>query len=261
MIVYEPNVISKLSGLIISELAEMNNIREGDVEERICSIANNILEILNFDRVAILPNSTILMNKKSMFFYSREGVPNLNILGENERLKQNNGLKGKLEYIIKIKSPLILNKNKMEDKEFGIYGQVLGEGVSYLVIIPLFLMGEHWGVISLARYDKDGQELNNEAISVISSLANMILCHWQLAKLRISLGCGGASDRAVISQLTTKQLQILIEISKGKSARAIGDSLYISQRTVESHTYNIMKLLDLKTKNELTNFSIRNGLV
>lgn len=60
------------------------------------------------------------------------------------------------------------------------------------------------------------------------------------------------NDRpAHIEPLTERELQILAMACEGKSARQIGDRLFISERTVESHVSNAYRKLGIRSRIEL----------
>lgn len=62
-------------------------------------------------------------------------------------------------------------------------------------------------------------------------------------------------------ELTPRQREILQLLAEGKSAKAIGEALGISARTVETHKYAMMDLLGVKTSAELVRHAVRHGLV
>jgi len=49
-------------------------------------------------------------------------------------------------------------------------------------------------------------------------------------------------------------------LSEGKSIKAIAKTLFIGNKTVESHRKNIMEKLQLFSLPELTKYAIRSGL-
>jgi CRISPR-associated protein Cas8b1/Cst1 subtype I-B len=63
------------------------------------------------------------------------------------------------------------------------------------------------------------------------------------------------------SDLTSRQRQILQLIAEGKSMKEIALLLDISVRTAESHKYEMMHNLGIKTNAELIQYAIRIGLV
>jgi DNA-binding NarL/FixJ family response regulator len=63
------------------------------------------------------------------------------------------------------------------------------------------------------------------------------------------------------ASLTHRQREILQFLAEGKTAKQIGALLGISVRTVESHKYEMMQALGVRTSAELVHFAFRNGIV
>jgi DNA-binding NarL/FixJ family response regulator len=64
-----------------------------------------------------------------------------------------------------------------------------------------------------------------------------------------------------VTLLTPRQREILQLLAEGRSAKEIGSRLQISARTVESHKYQMMETLGLRTNADLIHFAIQSGLV
>ena len=86
--------------------------------------------------------------------------------------------------------------------------------------------------------------------------------------LWVSTVLGEMDSRSAISlaecpsqKLTTRQREILQLLGEGHSAKEIADLLSISPRTVETHKYNMMEELNLKTTADLIKFAIKHGIV
>ena len=62
------------------------------------------------------------------------------------------------------------------------------------------------------------------------------------------------------SVLTSREREILQLLSEGKRSKQIGDLLYISPKTVDTHRLQIMRKLGLNSVVELTKYAIREGL-
>jgi DNA-binding NarL/FixJ family response regulator len=62
-------------------------------------------------------------------------------------------------------------------------------------------------------------------------------------------------------RLTARQREILQLLGEGHSAKEIADLLSISPRTVETHKYNMMQELNLRTTADLIKFAIKHGIV
>ena len=62
-------------------------------------------------------------------------------------------------------------------------------------------------------------------------------------------------------ELSARHREILQLVAEGRSAKEIGKILNISARTVESHKYQIMEVLNVKTSAELVQFAIKHGII
>lgn len=61
--------------------------------------------------------------------------------------------------------------------------------------------------------------------------------------------------------LTRREKEILKLIADGKSTKQIADTLFLSERTVSSHRYNIMKKLKAKNSADLVRINFENKIV
>ncbi|MCB0706457.1 MAG: response regulator transcription factor [Saprospiraceae bacterium] len=62
-------------------------------------------------------------------------------------------------------------------------------------------------------------------------------------------------------RLSKREQEILVLISKGLTSQRIGNALFISKYTVETHRKNILRKLDLNSSTELVKFAIQQGLL
>jgi two-component system response regulator NreC len=65
----------------------------------------------------------------------------------------------------------------------------------------------------------------------------------------------------LLSKLTEREIEVLRLIAEGLSNKEIGDQLFISHRTVDTHRTNLMKKLDIHNIAGLIKFAFGNGLV
>ena len=72
---------------------------------------------------------------------------------------------------------------------------------------------------------------------------------------------GNEYPEVVFSRLSARHREILQLVAEGHSAKEIGKILNISARTVESHKYQIMEILNVKTSAELVRFAIKHGII
>lgn len=75
-----------------------------------------------------------------------------------------------------------------------------------------------------------------------------------------SMKDGAVAPIDLVSQLTTRQRDILRLLADGHSAKEIAKRLDISSRTVEFHKYKMMELLGAKSSAKLVHFAIERGL-
>lgn len=68
-------------------------------------------------------------------------------------------------------------------------------------------------------------------------------------------------DTVQLSKLTEREIDVLKQIAEGLSNKEIGDKLFISHRTVDTHRTNLMKKLEVHNIAGLIKFAIKNGLV
>jgi len=61
--------------------------------------------------------------------------------------------------------------------------------------------------------------------------------------------------------LTARQREVLLLLAEGRTMKEIGELLNITTRTTESHKYEIMRNLGLKTTAELIRYAVRINLV
>ena len=76
--------------------------------------------------------------------------------------------------------------------------------------------------------------------------------------------CTGTYELANESQakrLTLRQKEIIIHLAHGASAKVVARRLHLAEKSINSHTYRIMKLLKIHDRVELTHFAIREGLI
>jgi DNA-binding NarL/FixJ family response regulator len=71
---------------------------------------------------------------------------------------------------------------------------------------------------------------------------------------------GGEPEKGVL-ELTSRQREILQLVAEGRTMKEIATQLGISTRTVESHKYDMMEKLGLKSTAELIQFAIKRGIV
>jgi len=67
--------------------------------------------------------------------------------------------------------------------------------------------------------------------------------------------------KVLIEPLTSREKDVLLHLSKGKSNKAIGKALFISDKTVKTHVSNILRKLDVKDRTQAAIKAIEEDLV
>ena len=81
----------------------------------------------------------------------------------------------------------------------------------------------------------------------------------QRRAIRCALETGEAPIRK--QKLTNRQIEIITHLADGASSKEIARRLHLSVKSVSSHSYRIMKRLNLHDRVALVRFAIREGLV
>ena len=72
---------------------------------------------------------------------------------------------------------------------------------------------------------------------------------------------GGAEPEKALMDLIPRQREILQLVAEGRTMKEIASQLHMSTRTVESHKYDMMEKLGLKSTAELIQFAVKRGIV
>lgn len=71
----------------------------------------------------------------------------------------------------------------------------------------------------------------------------------------------GKSDKPLHRNLSTRQFQVLVMVSYGKTVNEIADELSISAKTVRQFRSGLLRKMRMKNDVELAHYAIKNGLV
>lgn len=83
-------------------------------------------------------------------------------------------------------------------------------------------------------------------------------------RARAGIDANGASETSFehpALDLPPRQLEILRELSTGRSMREIGERLMLAKKTVEGHKSRLSRRLGISDRVELTRYAIREGIV
>ncbi|MFH0263261.1 response regulator transcription factor [Vibrio barjaei] len=256
--------MSKMSfeSLILSQSQKLN---AGEIEKFASTWNNCATELLDFydiDRLTVYPNSPILLRDKKTLSSSRHPMLSL------QKLDYLSDDGSHLHYLELIKMQTLyrtFDEAELAASRQYVLKRLFRQGGRWHTIIPLSFFAKPWGAISLTNFERNHKGFSEVFAKQIKMIAEMWLCYWQHADLRLSLhGNAGSiaqeSDNERLIKLTQKQTTILSLLAQGKSAKECGELLHLSPRTIESHKYRMQIGLGLDSKAELIQFALRNGL-
>jgi two-component system response regulator NreC len=64
-----------------------------------------------------------------------------------------------------------------------------------------------------------------------------------------------------VTQLTDREIEVLKLVAEGFSNGEIGERLFLSPKTIDSHRTNLMKKLEVHNVVELVRYAIKNKIV
>jgi len=132
-------------------------------------------------------------------------------------------------------------------------------------VVVLTMHDEKAMITKLLNLGADGYLLKNsskqELIHCILGVANderYISSEATAILLRVD---ESKSNAGPLSQLTEREIEIVKLIAEGHSNKEIGDKLFISHRTVDTHRTNLMGKLGVHNVAGIVKFAIVNGLL
>jgi DNA-binding NarL/FixJ family response regulator len=83
----------------------------------------------------------------------------------------------------------------------------------------------------------------------------------QAAKGQDSISLREPKNREHAPEPTARQREVIQLLAEGRSMKEVAHVLKITKRTVASHKYSVMELLQIKTSAELVQYAIRSGII
>ncbi|MGR5177099.1 response regulator transcription factor [Vibrio parahaemolyticus] len=246
-------------------LSQINALHQSPVSTFMLSwekSAMAVLEHFSIDRLTVFPNSMILLQDNKTLSLSRQSEHRLikyQYLSPDGSHEQ---------YLRLLRSTAVFrtfDERTLRHSDNFALRKLYLHGARWHAIIPLGLFGNKWGAISLTNFDRGRSHFTQSTAMRIKAIAEMWLCYWQHADLRIGLQRNGEDlqqqiDIQRLEKLTSKQIKILSLLAQGLSAKECGERLFLSPRTIESHKYRMQISLGLDSRKDLIPFALRNGL-
>ena len=104
-------------------------------------------------------------------------------------------------------------------------------------------------------------EMVVHAIRIVASgkvyFSDEILSRLEIEGRRVRLVDGGGSRT---SMLTPREVEVLRYLARGLSKREVAEIMHVTPKTVDKHTENLMRKVDIHDRVKLARFAIREGL-
>jgi len=130
-------------------------------------------------------------------------------------------------------------------------------------IISLTQHSERGMVKQLMECGSDGYLLKNIAQEELAAAIRKVHNGENVFSSEVAQSLSGKvvekNSNGVDVELTEREIEILILISEGLSSKQVGEKLFISPRTVDTHRTNLMNKLDIHNIAGLIRFALKNG--
>lgn len=134
-------------------------------------------------------------------------------------------------------------------------------------ILGLSMHNELSVIQKLIDAGADGYILKNSDGNELAQGINAVLKGKKYFSTEVTMTLLGQSEEIIstaltdkLGDLTEREIEILKLIAEGYSNKEIGDRLFISHRTVDTHRTNLMRKLDVHNIAGLIKFALKNGL-
>lgn len=136
-------------------------------------------------------------------------------------------------------------------------------------IIIISMHKEKELIKKLISYNIDGYLLKNSSqIEVLGAVKKVLNGETYFSSdvneslnQKVEEGANTKSDLVIFSQLTEREIEILKLVALGKTNKEMGEALFISHRTVDTHRTNLMKKLEINNVAGLIRYAFKNGLI
>ncbi|MBL7941984.1 MAG: response regulator transcription factor, partial [Flavobacteriales bacterium] len=130
-------------------------------------------------------------------------------------------------------------------------------------IIILSMHDEKSMISKMLDIGADGYVLkNSDKLSLTRAIEDVMAGRQYLSEEANAILLSPARNQfsGKLSELTDREIEILKLVAEGLSNKEIGDKLFISHRTVDTHRTNLMTKLNVHNVAGLVRFAIQNGL-
>lgn len=244
--------------LVIAQSATLISCEPKHFEQTFHKVAMDALQWFNIDRLVLYPNSMILLNDGKTISVSREGIPKL-----NKQIYLPGNYQDYLKLLSMKRAWQSFVAQDMVSSKMHTLRTLYQEGGRWHGIIRLELFGHAWGAVSFSKFNDDSEPVSEENMKRLKLLCDIWLCYWQHSIMCRNLKQDNLeyiNEGEKLLLLSKKQCSVLTLLAQGYTAKQCAEKLFLSSRTIESHKYRMLDILELDNHTELVQFALRNGL-
>ncbi|MGL5152819.1 MAG: response regulator [Clostridium sp.] len=144
--------------------------------------------------------------------------------------------------------------------------KILKNTYSSIKVIMLTVENDRNTIHKAIESGADGYVLKDSAgEEIVSAIKTVFLGGQYIDKTLVNILFSAIREKEepeenILSHLTERELQILSKISKGMSNKEIGESLYISEKTVKNYATKIFRKINVDDRVQATIMALRNNI-
>ncbi|TKB50061.1 helix-turn-helix transcriptional regulator [Ferrimonas aestuarii] len=248
--------------LLQSQVRLMTNCKPAEFEACLEPLALQALEWFDLDRCTLFPNSMLSIEEDHNLSFNRNGIAKLVI----EEFTQGDAIRNVHDYLKLLRADVpyqVFTERHLANSDIVALKTLHQQGARWHCIIRLQLFGQVWGALAFARFNRPGSPPSESQLLRLKLLCDAWLVYWQHASVAKALNHGQEKlndEQQKLQKLSKKQRAVLSLLAQGLSAKQCAERLFLSPRTIESHKYRMLTMLDFDSHSELIQFALRNGL-
>lgn len=197
----------------------------------------------------------------------REGVRQLlEFDGSIEVVAEANDGEECIEKLLEVKPQILLLDINMSKKN-GI--EVLKEIKSKKIDVKVLILTVHDSIdylLKAVELEVDGYIMKDSESAELKKAINVIMSGESYIQPKLVPALNNRLvardiDKDKIDSLTSRELEVLIQVANGMFNKEIANSLNISERTVKNHISNIFKKIGVFDRTQAAVFAIKNDLI
>lgn len=252
------NKIESFEHLIIEQTRLLSLSPAEEFESNWSEMAKQALAWFNIDRMILVPNSTLFLESGYTISVSRHEHLRLNVSGYLAL-----DYAAYLKILRQLKTVRIFDGELLKNSQISTLNRLYEEGVRWHCVTCLELFGQRWGSFAFSCFDAKPHGFSEHSLEQLKTVCEIWLCFWQHSTMMQNLNnlngkCIDDSEKLL--KLSKKQRKVLTLLALGNTAKQAAEKLNLSRRTIESHQYRMLLLLELDSKAELIQFAMRNGI-